>query len=205
MKHEKLNIDETLYRRALETEGFFTEDEALLLMRTISKAPCEAWLLEIGSYKGRSTLFALSVLLATQRWVIVDKFVNAAKYAGHSFLLLLSSIAQSNVSILPMTLFDAWPHLEGRRFDVVFIDADHSLLGFSQDLAVAVALCQIGGTILCHDVNEIFPGVRLIAESVVKAGVLAERERAGSLVRYEIMDRPQWLWNPAAVMPEGRA
>lgn len=205
MEHERLNIDQTLYETALRTEGFFAEEEALLLMRAVAQAAAEAWFLEVGSYRGRSTLFALSVLRPSQQWVVVDKFVTAAKYSGHSYLLLQSSLGQRNVTILPMALSDAWRHLDGRRFQVAFIDGDHSFLGFAQDLAIAVALSDVGGTVLCHDVSEFFPGVSVTVEAMLRAGILAERERTGSLVRYEILFRPQWLWNPTAVVPDNQA
>jgi hypothetical protein len=104
-------MNASLYSQACRTEGFFTEEESALLMRAISDASDDAWMLEIGSYKGLSTLFALSVLRPGQHWIIIDAFRTAAKYSGHSVFHLLDTVGQQNVSISSLTVttvFSAW-------------------------------------------------------------------------------------------------
>jgi hypothetical protein len=127
----------------------------------------------------------------------------AARYSGHSFWLLHDSVVRPNVTLLPMTLSEAYKHLSGRSFRVVFIDGDHSLLGIAQDLAISIALAEVGATILCHDVADTFPAVPLVVGAMERGGILAYRERVGDLVRYEIISRPAWLLDPSACCQSG--
>lgn len=192
-----IDYDPFLYQKALETEGFFNEEEAQLLMRAISQVSSKAKMLEIGSYYGRSTLFALAALNSEQRWVVVDSFRSAAAYSGHSFWKLHNHVADSRIIILPMTLARAYRHLYGESFDLVFIDGDHSFLGVTQDIALSIALAAPGATLLCHDVCELFPGVVAAVEALQRANVLKQEECVGTLVRFRICDRPRWLIDPA--------
>jgi predicted O-methyltransferase YrrM len=57
-------VDPQLYSRACAVEGYFTESEASLLIRAIRTAGPSPVYLEIGSFRGRSTLFALSAMPA---------------------------------------------------------------------------------------------------------------------------------------------
>lgn len=190
-----LVVRPSLYQKAMQTEGFFSEGEASLLIASIAAAGKSALMLEIGSYLGRSSLFALSALSEGQRWLIVDSFRTAAAYRDHSFWLLDAALERF-ATILPCTLQQAYPHLCSRRFDLVFVDGDHSFIGFATDIALSLALLNVGGMLLCHDVSETFPGVSLTVSELSAAGVIAEEERAESLVRFRVCARPTWLIDP---------
>jgi predicted O-methyltransferase YrrM len=184
-----------LYHNAITTAGFFSENEASLLIDSVAMAGEGALMLEVGSFMGRSTLFALSAISDSQRWIVVDSFQSAAAYTGHSFWQLDSALA-GHATILPATFVEAYPHLRERRFDCVFIDADHSFRGFATDVALALALLRPKGLLLCHDVTEVFPGVALVVEALIRAGVLQEEVRVESLVRFRAALRPSWLVEP---------
>ena len=53
-------VDRARYERALAAEGFFAPDEGELLMRVLQSAGPGCRALEVGSYRGRSALFALA-------------------------------------------------------------------------------------------------------------------------------------------------
>lgn len=189
--------DAKLYQQALRTDGFFTEQEARFLIRAVSEAADDAVMLEVGSYFGRSTLFALSVLGPRQRWIVVDSFRTAAAYKGHSYWSLRETIAHPGAEILPMTLLQASAHLPQGRFDLAFIDADHSFFGVAGDLAVALSLTRRGATLLCHDYSRNFPGIPLALDMLENAKVIRRIEIVGTLARYEVIDRPSWLVDPS--------
>jgi hypothetical protein len=191
------NGDPKLYDQALRTEGVFTEQEAQFLIRAVSEAADDAVMLEVGSYFGRSTLFALSVLGPRQRWIIVDSFRTAAAYKGHSYWSLRETISHPRAEILPMTLLQASAHLPHGTFDLAFIDADHSFFGVAADLAVALSLTRKGATLLCHDYSRNFPGIPLVLDMLESAKVIRRIEIVGTLARYEVIDRPSWLVDPA--------
>ena len=163
----------------------------------MAAAPHDAAMLENGAYYGRSTLFALAALKPDQSWIIVGSFRTAAAYAGHSYHKLRHHTSDRRISILPMTLLQAYPHLYGMPLSVVFIDGDHSFLGVTQDAALSIGLANVGAAVLCHDVNELFPGVMLAMTMLSDVGVLHEEERVGSLVRYRLQEKPRWLLDPA--------
>jgi predicted O-methyltransferase YrrM len=197
-----LRINRALYRRAVKTNGFFSKKEAALLMRAVMKASDEAVMLEIGSYFGRSTLFALSALKKSQRWVIVDSFREAASYSGHSFWKLTESLSDERITLLPMTIREAYPHLSGRGFDLAFIDGDHSFLGVSQDVSLSIALLNPDGRLLCHDVCDLFPGVMATVELLQSAQVIKLEEKVGTLTLFSVRTRPTWLVDPAVFRGE---
>lgn len=197
-----VSCDAALYRKALDTTGFFSEEEAGLLMHTVARASPTASMLEIGSFHGRSTIFALAALGAEQRWVVVDNFRVAAAYHGHSLWALHHHLADPRVLILPMTLAEAYRHLKALRFEVIFIDGDHSFLGIAQDLALSIALAAPGARMLCHDLSECFPGVELAVDALQRAGILSEVDRVGTVGLFEVQARPAWLVDPAVFRGE---
>ena len=77
------------------------------------------------------------------------------------------------------------------------MDADHSLLGATEDVTLAVALSALGAAILCHDVDpELFPGVVAATEALTRAGVLKLEEKILSLALFRVVGRPSWLLDP---------
>jgi predicted O-methyltransferase YrrM len=195
-------INPKLYERALNTEGFFEVEEATLLMKAVTMMPSEAIMLEIGSYYGRSTLFALSALSPDQRWVVVDSFRDAASYSGHSFWKLAQTLTDNRISLLPMTLQNAFLHLPQQNFDLVFVDGDHSFLGVTQDLSLSIALLKPGGNLLCHDVCELFPGVEATINLLESLDVIKMVEKVGSLALFSVHSRPSWLIDPSVYRGE---
>jgi len=186
-----------LLARAENTDGFFGRDEADFLMAAVTSAPPDAAILEVGSYKGRSTLFLLAAMGPGQRLFSVDSFREAAAYSGHSYSSLITHVGDPRQHLLPMTLLEARPHLRGIKFDIVFVDGDHSFLGASQDLALSVELSRVGASVLCHDVTECFPGVQAATQALKSMAVLTELGRVSSLVAYRVLGRPSWLADPA--------
>jgi hypothetical protein len=124
--------------RAERTDGFFDREEANFLMDAVASVSKGTAILEVSSYKGRSTLFLLAAIQPGQRLFSVDSFRTAASCKG-PFLFI--------------------PRLQAITFDVVFIDGDHSFMGVSQDLALGVELSCAGAIPLCHDVTGLFPDV----------------------------------------------
>ena len=127
---------------AEDIEGFFDVVEGEFLCQLVTEAPESGNLLEVGSFKGRSSKFALSAMSSLQTLTCVDVFRDAASYSGHSYRGLLSTLADPRVRLLPMTLRSAYRHLRGGAIDLSLIDADHSLVSVVEDLALVVALEQ---------------------------------------------------------------
>ena len=166
-------------------------------MRVLQSAGAGCRALEVGSYRGRSALFALAALPADGRLIGVDAFIDAAGYAGHSAQELAGRVGDDRFTVLEGTLAQAWHAVAAAPCDVALVDADHSFAGASADLALAAALLRPGAVLLVHDVADWFPGVVAAAGALVGAGVLAELERVESLCAFEVVRRPRWLTDPA--------
>jgi predicted O-methyltransferase YrrM len=190
-------VDRVRYEQALATEGFFSPSEGQLLMRVLQRAGPRCRALEVGSYRGRSALFALAALPPNGRLIGVDAFIDAAGYAGHSAQDLRSRVGDDRFTVIEGTLAQAWDTVSAAPCDVALVDADHSFAGASADLALIVGLLRRGGRLLVHDVASWFPGVIAAVDALVGAGVLAELQRIESLYAFDVVARPRWLMVPA--------
>lgn len=115
--------------------------------------------LEIGSAYGYSSI---AMALAGGRVEAVDPHTWLP-----SFEAMVANIAAYNVSDqVRIHRTDSWtllPQLaeEGRTFDLVWIDGDHSAAAVAHDVAWARKLLRETGTLACHDYDEATcPGVR---------------------------------------------
>ena len=187
-----LEVDPDLYARACAIEGYFTEQEASLLCRAIQTAGRPPVYLEVGSFRGRSTMFALSALPPEGRVIAVDAFV----YSDHSAAELRATLQDGRVSVLEGTLAQNWSRIARRRPNVVLIDADHSFAGVVVDLSLSVALAQADALIATHDFSDRFPGVKAAVGALVDAGVLRHVESSGDLAVWAVQERPAWLIDP---------
>lgn len=188
-----------LYQQAKLTEGFFDEAEAIFLIEKVQQLNKEAKILEIGSYYGRSTLFILSAMKASQVLISLDTFSKMAGYkdSSHSFWSLVKTTNDNRHMILPMTISNAYEHLNNEKFDLCFIDGNHSFAGVTIDLSYCIMMSKINSFILCHDVSELFPGVKLAVSTFEKAGVLKKIGQVKTLALFEIKSRPSWILDPS--------
>lgn len=196
-------LDHVLYDRADTIEGYFTLSEADLLIRAIQSAGPTPTYLEVGLFRGRSTMFALAALPTEGRLIAVDAFV----YAEHSPAEVRGTLNDPRVRILEGTVAENWAALVPHRPDVVLIDADHSFAGVVLDLSLTLALTSPGALVATHDVSDRFPGVQAAVGALVHARVLAQVEAADDLVIWRVISRPGWLIDPRPEidwdLPEG--
>jgi hypothetical protein len=191
-------VDTALYARASKIEGYFTEKEAVLLMRAVQSSGVSPTYLEIGSFRGRSSMFALAAMPPAGRFIGVDAFI----YAIHSPPELKATLDDPRVQICEGTVIGNWEALSDHRPDVTLIDADHSFAGTALDLALVLALTSTGALIATHDMSDRFPGVTVAVEALVRAGVLAQLGSADDLVVWKVLRRPAWLLDPRPEVEE---
>jgi hypothetical protein len=141
-------------------------------------------------------------MYATQQPFAVDAFINAGTYSGHTYKALKNTLRGVPVTLLPLTLAAAVPHLQEFPFEVVFIDGNHSLLGFCQDVCLSLQLLRKGGILLCHDVAEWFPAVPALLTLLIDKGVLEFVEQRASLGMYIVKRKPTWLTRALPVNPD---
>lgn len=140
-------------RPAISTSLTLAETEEL------RRLAANADILEIGSAYGYS---AVAMALAGGRVDAVDPHSWLS-----SFDVMLGNLnAYGVVDQVRIHRSDSWTVLpmlaeQGRQFDLVWIDGDHEAPTVAHDVAWAVRLLRSGGTLACHDYDEVTcPGVR---------------------------------------------
>lgn len=158
----------TLSNQVYAIEGFLSADEAELLYRLATEVPENGNIIEIGSYRGKSTVcLGLGARWAKARvWAIdphEDVQVNEQTHYGmenHAALLrnLLDFGVADVVRVVALSsanISDHWPH----ETDLLWIDGDHSYWGVYGDLISWRYGIAEGGKVALHDTNAHFPDV----------------------------------------------
>lgn len=134
-----------------------TREEWLLLHDTvIDKKPTTV--LEIGSFVYTSTLAILKAMNHNGlggSLTSVDIEHRAHKFdAGDVDWTRLTGESQKVL-----------PTLKGIQYDLIFIDGEHGIYGFSTDLVNSLWLIKDGGTIVFHDSNG--PNIKRVADRII--------------------------------------
>lgn len=121
--------------------------------------------LEIGSAYGYS---AIAMALAGAKVTAVDPHTGHNSYGTMHANLGIYGVSEQ-VDVRCGRSQDVLPELhgEGNRFDLIFIDGDHTAQVVEHDVQWALKLLKPGGTLACHDYNEVTcPGVRVALDKV---------------------------------------
>lgn len=141
--------------RALAAVGWMSEAELSYLAEVAAKSPL---IVEIGSWKGRSTL-ALAcncpgIVYAVDTWKGTEQ--QGDELAQHEDGWLFGQFTRNmagldNIQPLVMTSLLAAEWLRNRRFDLVFIDGYHTYEGVRDDILAWTPLLNHGGILCGHD------------------------------------------------------
>jgi predicted O-methyltransferase YrrM len=162
--------------KALETPGWMSEIELLWLAETASLIPEGGAIVEIGSLTGRSACGLAANTAATV--YCVDTW-NGFGTNDQTFAAFRANTSQyTNIipvhtsSVLAANAFAR----ERRRFDFVFIDAEHDAINLRRDIAAWQPLLAENAVFSGHDydeptwpdvkpvVDELIPGVNVVGQ-----------------------------------------
>lgn len=181
-------IPESAAEAAESVPGWMDADELLWLA---NKASAADRILEIGCWKGRSTLALASASPGSV--LSVDHFCGSPEDEGHAearerpgavlaeaAINLGPLLKVRKVSLMVMECSGAMTLLRmgGRRFDLIFIDGSHLYARIASDIAGCMPLLSPGGLLCGHDYGDDWPDVR---KAVSEAG--GEPVGVGSLWR----------------------
>lgn len=155
-----------------EVPGWFGGEEARILQKYVieQQKKSESDLLEIGSWKGRSSIIIASILTGDRRLWMVDHFrggpettkpkvpLFVTKYKrkkeSWAFPELLENIVKWNVQnkvvILPLSSEEAAKVVD-EKFSLIFIDGDHRYEGVSNDYKLWLSHLEGNGVMVFHD------------------------------------------------------
>jgi predicted O-methyltransferase YrrM len=181
------------WERVRTVPGFLTEREARFLMLVAACTPATGPILEIGSFKGRSTV-ALAFIAKHYGFgsvIAVDPHTSPSETDPNllgqqtSYHEFLNNIQQADVAdvVDPQRMFsrDYAPHAP-RALRMLWIDGDHTLSGVREDVTLFKPHLQPGAFIVMHDVLGRFPGsLRVFCEDILDSDDFGPAGFCGSI------------------------
>ncbi len=172
---------EEAWQRMRAAPGLLTEREGRFLALAAAAAPGRGAILEIGSFKGKSTV-GLASIAARYRLgaiVAVDPFTAPASTdpslgaRGSSYDEFRDTLARAGMTehvevhrALSRDLASGW----NRPIRMLWIDGDHTYAGAKQDFDLFAPYLVDGGVVLLHDVLHRFEGpIRVFVEQVLRS------------------------------------
>lgn len=174
-----------LIPRFLSIPGFLSRAEGLALRRAARSVALGGHVVEIGSWKGKSTYCLSRGLKKPGRFTVIDPF-NASgdeaslptyrkekggddleqvfrKNLRHEIMRHDFTIVRGNVSGYPA---------QSPPIDLLFIDGDHSFEGISRDFNRMESHLKCGGLLLLHDcaTYSLATGPRRLQERILQGG-----------------------------------
>ncbi len=167
------------WARVRVAPGFLTEREARFLALAAACTPGQGVILEIGSFKGKSTVGLASVAARYHLGNIVAVDPHTAPSStdpglggqASSFDDFRHTLARAGLTdhvevhrTFSRELATAW----NRPIRLLWIDGDHTYAGAKQDLDLFAPHLATGGVVALHDVLHNFPGpIRVFVEDVL--------------------------------------
>jgi len=169
------------WERVRAAPGFLTEREARFLALVAATAPGRGTILEIGSFKGKSTVGLASVAAryGLGKVVAVDPFtapsctdpdLGGRTSSYDDFRRTLSHAGLADQVEVHVTFSSNLARGWNRPIRFLWIDGDHSYAGAKQDLDLFAPHVVDGGIIALHDVLHSFEGpIQVFVEDVLRS------------------------------------
>ncbi len=163
-------------------EGWFSRDEGRLLYESAQKVLHDRPVVEVGSFKGRST----SVLAAARASATAKVFAIDPHEGNINLGYKLPSLFdfKINIEALPnvVAIVQASHDVEWREpIGMLFIDGMHDRDSVARDYAHFEKWLERGSLVAFHDYEPNYPGVMLVVDALVASEQLARVAQAGSL------------------------
>jgi predicted O-methyltransferase YrrM len=169
--------------RAISTCGWMSEDELSYLARCASKSGS---IVEIGSWKGRSTL-ALAcntpgIVYAVDTWKGTEQQGDELSLHEEGWLLeefKRNTTNIDNIVICEGPSAEIAKQMRGHTFDMIFIDGYHTYEGVKDDILSWTPMLKTGGILCGHDyippywdgllraVHELVPNFRVVKGTTI--------------------------------------
>jgi MMP 1-O-methyltransferase len=176
-------------QRAALVEGWLSDAQGRALFRAAADTRGRGAIVEIGSWKGRSTTWLASgARLAGHGVYAIDPHRRSREYPeAETEAEFLANLARNGLAAvvepLVMTSDDAAARIAG-PVELLFIDGDHSYEAVRRDAELWLPRLIDGGTVMFHDVaTAAYSGPRRVVREMVCRSPLFHRiGRVGSMV-----------------------
>ena len=181
------------WRKVADTTGYLSEREARFLMLLAACTPADGVILEIGSFKGRSTVALASIAKHYDRGKVIAVDPHTAPSATDpdlqgqttSFDDFLSNVHRAGVAdvVEPHRMYsrELAPNFD-RPIRVLWIDGDHTTEGAREDVKLFRPFLQPSGILAMHDVLGTWEGsLRVFCEDVLDSDDFGPAGFSGSI------------------------
>ena len=180
------------YGQAEQVQGWFNEQELAPIINIISKAPSDSIFVEIGIWKGHSTV-AIASEFTGGRYIAIDHFrgSNVPICLEDPELPYIQEIFKQNlekfglvdrVEILAEESVEAAKHFEDNSVDFILLDGSHEYLDVKADIAAWWPKLKVGGKMFFHDqgwpdVRQAIEEAELVGEVLFSSVFMARKEK----------------------------
>lgn len=179
-------------------EGWLTTEEAKYLFDTASQLKNQGVIVEIGSYKGKSTSFIGNgaKIAGVDKLFCIDPHIGSEKLRQklgvyNSFEQFQQNCIKANVNDIVHPIVDISENAIKNftdKIEFLFIDGDHSYEAVKLDFELWSPLLINGGIISFHDTNLIGPR-KVVWEEVVNSKHFKNVGRANSIIYAEKVEQ----------------
>jgi glycosyltransferase involved in cell wall biosynthesis/predicted O-methyltransferase YrrM len=160
-------------------EGFMIPGQEEYLFNKVKSLPTDAVIVEIGSYKGRSTVAMAHACVGTNRKIYcIDTWDgNDSDFSERNFFdIWQQNVKKNNLEqyVEPLRgysydILSRWSELTNRQeINFIFIDGSHEYLDVMKDFELSYPLVKEGGWIAFHDVISTWPGPEQVWHKTAK-------------------------------------
>jgi predicted O-methyltransferase YrrM len=148
-------------------DGWLSDEESATLYSLAKRCTGRGVIVEIGSYKGRSTI---SLGLGTRAGASVPIYA-IDPHRGRSYEAFVANIARADledqVTQVRLPSQEAIGAIGDHPIELLFIDGSHKYDLVLQDFALFVPRVIEGGWVAMHDTIEAYPGSKRVAEHLM--------------------------------------
>lgn len=156
-------------------DGYLSDIEGHLLYSLASSCPPKCTIVEIGSFKGKSTICLGKALVQKKQCKIYAIDPHDSNSHCSTFADFQTNIKNNRLEkvVIPLvkTSQEAAHEFNDQSLDMIFIDGDHSYEAVKQDIELWLPKLKTGGIIAFHDSFGFgFPGTRkAVHEKAIKS------------------------------------
>ena len=153
----------------------------------VEKCPDHGHIIEVGSWKGRSSVFLAVEIINSNKQIkfdCIDTWLGTINDAYHSvsikrennklFELFLNNIEPVKHVITPIksSSLKASSLYRDESIDMIFLDADHSYEAATLDIEAWLPKVKKNGILAGHDyINHLYPGVKRAVDDMSKGNI----------------------------------
>ena len=169
-----------MVKDAVETiDGFLVPGQEEFLFNKVKSLPEDALIVEVGSYKGRSTAAMAFACVGTNRKIYcIDPWIGQCHDIPEktSFEVWKDNIDKYQLAPYiksfqgySLEILKRWGELTGdKTIDFVFIDGSHEYVDVLIDFGLLLPLMKVGAWMAFHDVVETWPGSDYVWHDIAK-------------------------------------